>query len=570
MEMTRTPEREPRRRPSLDGSYLAGAGILAVVYFATARFGLHMDAVSGFATSVWPPTGIALVALSLFGYHLWPGIAVGALLVNVSAGAPLLTACGMATGNTLEALLGTYLLARFTGFRGELDRISHVVGLVVLAAGLSTMVSATLGVASGYLGGVIAKEALGKAWLTWWLGDAMGDLILAPVLFSWASLPRIALPPRRLIEAFALIAAVIAISLISFGARFPMRTLGEVRPYMIFPFLIWAALRFGQLGTVTATFAVACVAILMTSKGEGPFAGEGMNDSLLSLQAFMSIAAVTMLVLGANVTEREHAEDELRKAQGDLEKRVARRTSQLSDAILALEEEVRERKQVERSLQELSSRLLKVQDEERQRLARELHDSTAQLLAALSMNLSVVMKYRDEMDPAARVALDESRNLAQSCSSEIRSISYLLHPPVLEEIGLTAALQWCAEGFAKRSGISVVLDLPPDGLRLPIEVEKTLFRIVQECLTNVHRHSGSAVARIRLVRNESAVSLEVQDEGRGIRQEILSGRSGVEFLGVGILGMRERVRQLGGMLRIDSSEAGAVVRVDIPVEAERS
>ena len=567
MEASRPQSTPAPRSPLADSAYLVSVGFLAIVYFGTARLGLHMDAVSGFATTVWPPTGIALVALCLFGYRLWPGIALGAFLTNLSAGAPILAACGMAMGNTLEALLGTYLLIRFTGFKGSLDRISHVIGLVVLAAGVSTMVSATIGVASGYLGGVIARETLGKAWLTWWLGDAMGDLILAPVLFTWASLPRINMPYRRLAEAVALLGAVIGISLVGFGAPSPIRAFANVEPYMIFPFLVYAALRFGQHGTVTATFAVACVAILTTARGQGPFVAASVNDSLLSLQAFMSIVAVTMLVLGANITERRLVESELRSTQEDLEKRVVRRTSQLSDAVLALEDEVGERKQAEKSLQDLSARLLKVQDEERQRLSRELHDSTAQNLAALSMNLSVVMKHRESMDASARTALEESVTLAGLSSSEIRSISYLLHPPQLEVIGLTAALRWLAEGFAKRSGISVDLDLPPEGERLAIEVEKALYRIVQECLTNVHRHSGSARARIRLARNHHRVLLEVQDEGRGIRKEILS-RTGVEFLGVGILGMRERVRQLGGILVIDSGAGGAAVRVEIPVGTE--
>ncbi|MCI0567818.1 MAG: MASE1 domain-containing protein, partial [Acidobacteria bacterium] len=556
LEAGASPQVEDRVSPEplrlLRFSYLARVVVLLVVYYATAKLGLLMDPVGGFATTVWPPTGISLVTLSLFGYRLWPGIALGAFLVNASAGAPLLAACGMAAGNTLEALLGTYLLRRYAGFQGSLERIQQVFVFVVLAAGLSTMLSATIGVTSGYLGGVIPYAETGKAWMTWWLGDAMGALLLAPLLFAWRRRPRIHFSILRLVEGGILILSLGAVTLAAFGT-WPTPQEGlQLQAYAVFPFLIWAALRFGQHGTVTTTFLVACIAIVRTSQGAGPFARESVNESLLLLQAFMGIVAVTMLVLSADVTQRRTAEEELLKAQEDLERRVARRTAQLSEVNRSLQEEIGERMQVAKSLEELSTRLLNIQDEERHRLARELHDSTAQSLAALSMNLAVAGRSRDALDVRARTALDESVSLAERCSREIRSLSYLLHPPLLEEVGLPAALRWLVEGFSRRSGIAVGLDVPGEFGRLPMEVENALFRIVQECLTNVQRHSESGNAWIKLARGQSDVRLEVRDDGRGLPAEVLSRRGGVELLGVGILGMRERVRQLGGHLGIDS------------------
>src|SRR5262249_22040199 len=175
---------------------LVRLGGLCAIYYATARFGLSLDAVHGFATAVWPPTGIALAALVLYGYGLWPGIALGAFLVNLSSGAPVLVACGMALGNTLEAVVGTVLLKRVVGFRPSLDRLQDVLGLILLAAGLSTLISATIGVTSGWLGGIIPAVTYGKAWRTWWLGDALGDLVMAPLLFVWSRDGRISLPRR--------------------------------------------------------------------------------------------------------------------------------------------------------------------------------------------------------------------------------------------------------------------------------------------------------------------------------------------------------------------------------------
>jgi integral membrane sensor domain MASE1 len=178
-------------------------GLLGVIYVSTAALGLSLDAVSGIATVVWPPTGIALAALTLYGTRFWPGIAVGALLVNLWAGAPAFAAGGVAVGNTLEALLGAFLLRHVVRFHPALDRLQDVLGLVILAAGLSPLVSATIGVTSSWWGGVIPPGSYGRAWWTWWLGDAMGALIVAPLVFVWSARPHRRLP-RLLLEAGAL------------------------------------------------------------------------------------------------------------------------------------------------------------------------------------------------------------------------------------------------------------------------------------------------------------------------------------------------------------------------------
>ena len=561
-------EKTPRRSSTL--VYLSGVALLLAAYLVTAKLGLLMDAVGGVATTVWPPAGISLAALTLFGDRFWPGIAAGAFLVNAWAGVPILAASGMALGNTLEALLGSCLLRRFTGFEDSPDTIRKVIGLVVLAAGFSTTISATFGVTSGFLAGVIPASSFARAWQTWWLGDALGDLVVAPLLFAWMgghpSRPSL----RRIGEASLLAAALVAVSVVAFGGVVAPGQKTGIEPYMVYPFLIWAALRFPRRGTATAVFGVASIAVAMTTQARGPFSAGTLNESLLLLQAFMAITAVTMLVLAADVMQRRRAEASLRGAQEGLEHRVAERTHQLSQANRVLAEEVVERKQAEKMLRDLSTRLLRIQDEERQRVARELHDSTAQSLTALSLNLSVAARSKESMSPASRAALEESVSLAHLCSQEIRSMSYLLHPPLLKEVGLPAALRWCAEGFSQRSGISVDLDMPEDFGRLPLEVENALFRIVQECLTNVQRHSGSPTARIELQRKARWVGLKVRDDGRGMPEGILGDDTGVQSLGVGLLGMRERVRQLGGHIRVVQGGAGATIQVDIPIAMEAS
>jgi two-component system, NarL family, sensor kinase len=205
---------------------------------------------------------------------------------------------------------------------------------------------------------------------------------------------------------------------------------------------------------------------------------------------------------------------------------------------------------------EFTSRLQSVQDEERRRIARELHDSVGQLLAAIGMNVNVVQA--GNLDSTAAQALADNAALLEQASSEIRTISYLLHPPLLDDVGLASTLDWYVEGFSQRSKIKVSLEIPVDLGRLSSEMEIAIFRIIQECLTNIHRHSGSATAVIRIKESDGGLVVQVQDSGKGIPQEKLeligSGRGGVGFGG-----MQERLRHLGGTLEVISNPTGTLV-----------
>jgi len=229
--------------------------------------------------------------------------------------------------------------------------------------------------------------------------------------------------------------------------------------------------------------------------------------------------------------------------------------------------DITERKRAEESLRQLSASLLHLQDEERRRLARELHDSTGQMLAALSMNLSLLMEDA-ETSPNSKNAIQESIGIIRDLSDEVRTMAHLLHPPLLDEIGLASALRLYVERFAERSKIKVTLAIPDDFGRLPREMETAIFRIIQECLTNIHRHSRSPIAKISISRSNSAVRVQVEDEGKGIAPEKRSAMELGAEAGVGIGGMRERVRQFGGTLEIAGSVngRGTAITANLPVD----
>jgi signal transduction histidine kinase len=213
-------------------------------------------------------------------------------------------------------------------------------------------------------------------------------------------------------------------------------------------------------------------------------------------------------------------------------------------------------------LEQLTAKLLNMQDEERRHLARDLHDSAGQYLAGIQMNLSALLRPNSGLVEEARARVSDSMDMARLCTSEIRTITYLLHPPLLDETGLRSAISWYVEGFAKRSGIRVDLRIPEDLGRLPSETETALFRVVQQSLANIHRHSGSSVAVIQIEIDDHAVSVEIRDEGHGFPPEVLAGfHSGSRLLGVGMAGMRERIRDMGGRFEVRSSEIGASIHI---------
>ena len=239
-------------------------------------------------------------------------------------------------------------------------------------------------------------------------------------------------------------------------------------------------------------------------------------------------------------------------------------------SILETNTDITRRKQDERALKEkeFSARLLQLQDEEKRRMARELHDGAGQLIAAIGMNAAKLCAEKSQLSWDAAQCAEENVELIRQVSADIRTVSYLLHPPLLDEMGLHSALKWYVDGFAERSKIAAKLELPADSERLSQDYELCLFRIAQECLTNIHRHSGSSTALVKLWRAPGEIRMEVSDEGQGIRQEIQSKLASGKSGGVGLRGMRERVKQFNGALEIHSNGKGASILVTLPLTEE--
>jgi PAS domain S-box-containing protein len=281
---------------------------------------------------------------------------------------------------------------------------------------------------------------------------------------------------------------------------------------------------------------------------------DGTQIHVASLWTLRPIEAesTTWLEINRDITERKEAEQEVQKAYGELENRVKERTAELE--------------QSNQTLRLLSVRLMRAQDDERRRIARELHDSAGQYLAAAIMALEMVNTEAKSLPASLTRKLEEAAQVTKACISEIRTLSHLLHPPLLEELGLASAVNRYAEGFAARSGIRIQLEIPEGLDRLGSDVEIALFRILQESLTNVYRYSGSKTATIKIGADSDWAWLEVQDQGKGSGD----GFSAPFPAGVGITGMRERVKDLAGVLEITSDQSGTRVKAVIPLSGRTS
>jgi diguanylate cyclase (GGDEF)-like protein len=292
---------------------LAIVAVLAVVYFCAAKLGLKFAFVHPSATALWAPTGITLAAFLIFGFRVWPGAFLGAFFANLTTAGTVLTSIGIATGNTLEGVAGCYLVRRFAHGPQAFERAQDIFKFAFLAGMLSTTISAAVGVTTLTLGGFADWTVYGPMWRTWWLGDGVGAVLVTPLVLLWRENPRLNWTREQIIELALLFLGLFFTAWIVFGGRFHSEVKNYPLEYLCILFLIWAAFRFGRRKAATATCVLAGIAIWGTLRGFGPFSREALNTSLLLVQSFVGIVAVTSLALAAEVSERKRADERVRQ-----------------------------------------------------------------------------------------------------------------------------------------------------------------------------------------------------------------------------------------------------------------
>lgn len=517
---------------------------VAFLYAAAAIGGLSYAVVGSSVTLVWPPSGIALAVLLAYGYRLSFGIALGAFLANAWTGIPLPVAAGIALGNTLEALLGAFLLHRLAGFRNALDRRRDVLALIVLAAIFSTMLSAFVGVAALALGGIVSFGAYASVWVKWWLGDMMGVLVVAPPLLVCLSHPRPVLSPRKAVEALGLGAALLLVSYKIFGAPELAGHGYYPAALAVFPFVIWGALRFDQLGASLVTLVVSILAILGTSQGTGPFVVDQPVESLVRWCTFANVVAVTGLLLAASVAEQQRAQADLKSSHDELEQRVVERTRDLAGSNVDLQREMAERRRLE-------SELIRVSEEQQKAIGQELHDGLGQQLTSLALFGAILQHKLAERAQPEAVAARRIVALIDQAIAMTLSMARGLYPVVLESDGLPAALEQLADHTSSLQGMTCVFRADP-GLRVsdPL-VAINLYRIAQEAINNALKYSQANQLRIDLARLDGTHRLSISDDGIGADPErIWHGQ------GLGMHSMRYRASLLGGAFVVERNTLG--------------
>jgi signal transduction histidine kinase len=494
------------RAAQLGPRYALGVA-LAAVYYGAAHLSFALEFAGPVAAIIWLPVGVGIAFLYLAGVRLWPGVAIGDLLVNNYSALPLGSAVGQTCGNVLEVLVATLLIRRLTRGGPPFASVANLArGLLAIAAG--TAVSATVGAVSLRLGDVITTAAATRVWRTWWLGDMSGALVIVPLAIAWWRPRQRVLETRRAIEAALLLATVAGLSEFSLHTHRPLT-------YLLFPGLIWAALRFALRGATLAVATVTGFAVLATTHYVGPFAFHSLARSILMTQLFIAVAAVSTLCLAAVVTERE-----------ELAKRLAASRARLVEAA----------------------------DTERRRLERNLHDGAQQRLTALVVRLGIAAELiRDDPNLAGPV-MDAARTELSLAIDELRELAHGIHPTILTRLGLARAI----EGIAERSAVPIELSELP-GARADPAAEATAYYVIAEAVANAQKHALASRIRVRAVVARRTLQIEVGDDGVG---------GATEATGFGLQGLRDRVEATGGSFQVDSpSNRGTRIFAAIPTTA---
>ncbi len=532
--------------------------ILALAYFFAGKLGLQLAFVHQSATAVWPPTGIALAAFLTLGYGVWPGVLLGAFLVNVTTAGTVWTSLGIAVGNTLEGLLGSYLVNRYANGCNAFDRPQDVFKFAALAGVVSTTVAATCGVTSLAVGGFARWADYGSIWFTWWIGDAVGGALVAPALVLWGLNPRLRWDPRRAIETTLLLTTLLLVGFVVFSDFSPVGGKNSPMAFLCIPILMWAAFRFGPRGAVSASLLLSGIAVWATVLGLGPFARESANESLLLLQAFMGVVALMALAVAAVVSQQARAERERSR-------------------LLALEQSARLH----------AERLSRLKDEFLATLSHELRTPLSAILGWAGLLRS---RRLDESNIAQAVEVIERNAKAQArLIEQLLDVSRIVTGKLqlntrrveIEEV-IQAAIDTLRPAAAAKN-IRLTLSLDQNiGTLLgdPDRLRQVLWNLVSNAIKFTPREGS---VKVLLHRTDSHAEIAVSDSGEGIDPEFLphmfdrfsqansSTTRGHAGLGLGLSIVRHLVELHGGTVSAQSAGRGqgAAFIVRLPLAPPR-
>ena len=519
---------------------IRGPLLVAFAYFLGAQAAFLVGTLSDrIFAPFWPPNVILFCTLLLVPKRKW-WLYVAAtfpahLIAEATVAMPIVQSLVAFSTNCMLALLSAYGVLRFLKQPPWFGTLRNAAIYVLVTAGISPAISA--------LGGAFVQILSGGPlsnywtyWGNWCIANALGSVTLGPTFLMWfgPQLDRARLTLVRRVEALILAVGLVATCAIAFQVDQGTASTGFLPAllYSPFPFILWAALRFGERGASGAILVVTLVSIWQNLRASTLFVGLTPGANVFALQVFLVGIAIPVFLLGTAI-------DEIRRS-GDATRRLA-------------------------------GALMQAQDQERRRIARELHDSTGQ---SLVMAYLIAGDVQRQAPPSCGPVIAELQNTIQGAITEVRTVSYLLHPPILEGSGLGMALESYLQGFSKRTGIHVDFELSPNFGRVSANVELVLFRVIQEGLTNIWRHSGSSRATIQLARQasngQSQITLIIEDAGKGIppeiRRSILSTGNDRQptSSGLGLIGMRERLHQVGGRLEIESATGKTVIRAVVP------
>jgi len=478
--------------------------VLAAAYFVAAKLGTVLVSASG-VSAVWPGAGVALAGLLVFGPSVWPGIVIGGFLETLSNAYSVPVSAVTVAGQTLAALAAVAML-RAARFDRRLTRLADVLALWFYGAIANSFIAAAIGPTVFAWSGIFSFDEWPLPWFVWWVGDVIGVVTVTPALLLLRRPARGRTTVGRRSEAVLVLVVLAVATHLLFRSSLPLI-------FLIFPFALWAALRLGLSGAAAANLVVTAIAVWTTIQGRGPFGELPTTLRLVSLASFTNSVALTSLLLAAAMNERRRALEDVRRSR---------------------------------------TRIVEAADVERRRIERDLHDGAQARLVSLSYTLGLALSRLGPEEPELSRTLTGALEESKAAQSELRCLAHGIHPAVLTEEGLAAAL----ESLADQSSVRVETLVPER--RYPPVVEATAYFMVSEALANVAKHSGAAGARVRLEERNGCLLIEVTDDGVG---------GADPARGSGLTGLCDRAAALGGRVTVESpAGAGTRLRAELPCD----